>query len=219
MPQYLQPSLKGFGQAKTAIQVLTKEESRRYLEYARDKDFRDFVMVEFALFTGLRCAELIGLDIEHVEVYDQVPRYLSLPGSIAKAGKSRQIPIHAQLREDLEAYLGWRAKLAWPSHRQCPLFISKKTGRRLSTRDFQRITRNIGVAALGHAVNPHMLRHTFATMLLENTNLRVVQMALGHESLQSTQIYVHPNSDDMSRAVDALPTAATPSAESGGRPC
>ena len=217
MPQYLQPVFDGFAKPKKAIEVLTKDESYRYLEYARHADFRDFVMIELVLFTGLRCAELVGLDIEHVEVYDQVPRSLSLPSSIAKGGKARDIPIHPQLRQDLEHYLGTRSRLGWPSFDVCPLFISKKTGRRLSTRDFQRITRKIGVAVLGRGVNPHMLRHTFATRLLENTNLRVVQMALGHESLQSTQVYVHPNSDDMSKAVNALTGATAPSPQSGGQ--
>ena len=217
MPQYLQPVFDGFAKPKKAIEVLTKDESYRYLEYAREDDFRDFVMIELVLFTGLRCAELIGLDIEHVEAFEQVSRSITITSNIAKGGKARDIPIHPQLRQDLVNYLGWRTKLGWPSHEACPLFISKKTGRRLSTRDFQRITRKIGIEALGHAVNPHMLRHTFATRLLENTNLRVVQMALGHESLQSTQVYVHPNSDDMSKAVNALTGATAPSPQSGGQ--
>jgi len=218
MPQYSQSSLRGFASAKKAIQVLSSEESARLLAYAKLGDLRDFTMIEFVLLTGLRCAELVGLNIEDVEVYDQVPRSLSLPSTIAKGGKARDIPIHPQLRQDLERYLGWRAKAGWPSYEECPLFISKRTGRRLSTRDFQRITRTMGVAAIGHSVNPHMLRHTFATRLLHNTNLRVVQMALGHTSLQSTQVYLHPDSDEMSKAVEALPSPSTPT-PSGGPSC
>lgn len=215
MPQPIQPSFDGFAAPKKAIEVLSRNETLLYLEAAKLSGARDFLMIELALYTGLRCAELVGLDIEHVQQHEQVPKSLSLPSNVAKGGKARDIPIHAQLRLDLESYLHWRSIQGWPSYEECPLFISKKTGRRLSTRDFQRITRSIGVAALGKSVNPHMLRHTFATRLLENTNLRVVQMALGHESVQSTQVYVHPNTDDMSRAVDALP-APTSSASRGG---
>lgn len=209
MPVYLQPSFPDFGASNKTIQILSREESQKLLDLSRAGSFRDFIMIEMVLLTGIRCAELVGLNIEHVCPYEQVVRSLCVTSDIAKGGKAREIPIHPQLKVDLDEYLGKRALLGWPSDDCCPLFVSKKTGRRLSTRDFQRICRGLGVKVLGHPVNPHMLRHTFATRLLENANLRVVQMALGHSSLQSTQVYVHPNSDDMSRAVGALSDAPT----------
>ena len=215
MPQYLQPSFDGFATPKNAVEVLSRAESEKLLEVARSGLARDFIMVEMVLFTGLRCAELVGLNIEHVMPFEIVGRTLTVTADIAKAHKAREIPIHPQLRIDLEQYLGHRAKMGWASDDWCPLFISLKTGRRLSTRDFQRITRSLGIMAIARPVNPHMLRHTFATRLLENSNLRVVQMALGHTSIASTQVYVHPNSDDMSRAVDALSTPDAPSPQSG----
>ena len=215
MPEYLQPSFPDFGSPNKAIQVLSREESQKLLDLSRTGSFRDFIMIEMVLFTGVRCAELIGLNIEHVMPQEQVVRNLCVTSDIAKGGKAREIPIHPQLKVDLEEYLGERALMGWPSDDWCPLFVSKKTGRRLSTRDFQRICRSLGMQILGHPVNPHMLRHTFATRLLENANLRVVQMALGHSSLQSTQVYVHPNSDDMSRAVGALSDAPATSGEKG----
>ena len=216
MPQYLQHSFAGFTTPKKAVEVLSRAESEKLLEVARSGLSRDFLMVEMALYTGLRCAELIGLNIEHVMPEEQVRRTLIVTSNIAKGGKAREIPLHPQLRIDLEEYLGDRAKMGWPSDDWCPLFISIKTGRRLSTRDFQRISRSLGIAAIGRPINPHMLRHTFATRLLENSNLRVVQMALGHTSIASTQVYVHPNSDDMSRAVGALSGPGSPRQERGG---
>lgn len=204
MPTYLQPTFAGFDRPKKAVEVLTRAESEKLLEMARTGLIRDFIMIETVLFTGLRCAELIGLNIEHVMPFEMIGRSLTVTADIAKGHKAREIPIHPQLRIDLELYLGERAKMGFSSNEWEPLFISQKTGRRLSTRDFQRITRRIGIEVIGRPINPHMLRHTFATRLLENSNLRVVQMALGHTSLASTQVYVHPNSDDMSRAVDAL---------------
>lgn len=215
MPRLDQLSLAGFGPKKTVIQILSDEELWKLLGNARHGDFRDFMMLELVLFTGLRCAELVGLDIENICPDEQVLRCFTLPAKIAKGGKARDIVLNPQVRDDLDEYLGHRAKLGWPSDDWCPLFISKKTGRRLSTRDFQRITRKLGFACIGRAVNPHLLRHTFATRLLNASNLRIVQLALGHESITSTQIYVHPNSAEIANAVDALSAPEAPQLEGG----
>ena len=219
MSQYLQPTFPDFGTPRNAIKILSRDEADRFLAGARLGLERDFVMCELALFTGLRCAELVGLNIEHVAPYGVITPTLTVTADIAKGHNAREIPLNAQLRLDIEHYLdisapGPREDLGWRA-----LFISRKTGRRLSTRDFQRITRKLGCDILGHPVNPHMLRHTFATGLLRHSNTSVVQNLLGHSSLQSTQIYLHPGLDEMAAAIDQLSTSAPPSPQQGGSTC
>lgn len=74
----------------------------------------------------------------------------------------------------------------------------------LGVRQVQRIIRHASRYAIGREIHPHLLRHTFATRLMKKTSLRVVQQLLGHKSIQSTQVYTHPNSEDYQEAIDAL---------------
>lgn len=216
MPAYLQQSLPGFPASKKAIEVLSKREAVDLLDFARKGLFRDFLMIETALYTGIRCAELIGLNFEHIMADGKISRRLVITRDIGKGGKAREIHLHPGLYADLGQYVQGLRGRGWPTEPWCPLFFSQKGSRRLSTRDFQRITRRTGLQAIDRAVNPHMLRHTFATRLLENSNLRIVQLALGHEAITSTQIYVHPSTDEMAQAVNALSGPGSPRQEGGG---
>lgn len=82
----------------------------------------------------------------------------------------------------------------WPGNSQ----------KKWTTRYLQEKTREAGLKAIGRIVTPHMLRHTYATALLKGSNTRVVQIALGHVSLRSTQIYTHPSSDEIEEATSKL---------------
>lgn len=208
-------SFAHFAKPIQPIQILSEEEVARLMQRSRFGLLRDFVMVEVSLLAGLRNAEVLGLNLAHIWAYGTLRRNIIVSPDIAKGGRAREVPIHPTLRADLLLYTSSICPDSPDSHLSQPLFVSLKTGRRLSTRDFQRITRNLGIQILGRPVNPHMLRHTFATRLLQNTNTRVVQIALGHSSLQSTQIYVHPSSDDITRAVHALSCPGAPVAQGG----
>jgi len=210
MPQFLQTRFPAFGKPNQGVRVLSNDEAARFMQHSRLGNFRDFIMIEISLLAGLRSAEVVGLNFAHIYAYDTLRTNIVVSAEIAKGGRAREVPIHPTLRVDLLNYID-KVLPSWPHDELWrPLFISQKTGRRLNTRDFQRITRNLGIQILGRPVNPHMLRHTFATRLLQNTNTRVVQIALGHSSLQSTQIYVHPNSDDLTRAVGLLSCPGAP---------
>ncbi len=182
-------------------EILLDHEIELILEYAISDSERNRMMILLALSTGLRNSEIVYLTIECIRPFDIITSIMELPGAIAKGGHPREIPLKPDLRYELSAFL--KRKFDW-GESLLPhdfLFVSRYTKNKLSTRDFQRILREISIKSIGRAIHPHILRHTFATRLLEVSNLRVVQKALGHKNIQTTQIYTHPNSNDM---VDAF---------------
>ncbi len=183
---------------------LTDEEVEHLLITALGKSFRDHTLILFALNTGLRNTEVIGLNVEDVWFGDAVVRYLDVPARIAKGHKTRSIPLNGDIQQVLDAYILDERASGRITGGDSPLFRAKISNKRLGPRDFQQIVRRHGIAALNHPVHPHMLRHTFATKLAKRVNLKIVQEFLGHYSLQTTQIYLHPSSSDKVDAVEVL---------------
>lgn len=186
------------------IKTINDSEIKKLLSSAAKHNIRDFTMIHLALFTGLRVSELVGLFIEDVAPFGDVSTILTVPSRIAKNSKERQIPINDETRSIIIRWLQVKENCGHPLDPNRHLFLSHHTNNPLSSRDFQRIVRNLSVVSIGRAISPHTLRHTFATRLLKHTNLRVIQELLGHRNLQTTQIYTHVNSEDARLAVDRL---------------
>ncbi len=184
--------------------ILLDDEIGLILQEALNHSHRDYTMFFLALHTGLRHSEVVGLNVENVYQYETVVNFLDLPAEIAKGKKPRKIPLNLQIRAILKGYLTEELSSERITGAESPLFRSKFTNKRLGPRDFQQILRRHSVSALKRPCNPHKLRHTFATKLLEKSNIKIVQEILGHSSLQSTQIYLHPSSSDKAAAVDKL---------------
>ncbi|MYH41791.1 MAG: tyrosine-type recombinase/integrase, partial [Chloroflexi bacterium] len=151
---------------------------------ARDPEaLRDRALMELLYAAGLRVAEVVGCDVSDLDLEQQQVRVTG------KGERSRialyGAPASAALAEYLES---GRPELA--SGAEPALFLSR-SGRRLSVRSVQRIVRRAGLeAGLAASVHPHLLRHTFATHMLDNAaDLRVVQHLLGHSSPDTTQVY------------------------------
>lgn len=167
--------------------VLSSEQMRTLLERIPARtplEVRDRAMLELAYSCGLRCEEIVNLDVDAVDFESEQVRVLG------KGSKERLLPIGEPAQRTLERYLerGRHALAADPRERA--LFLSK-SGRRLSNSD---ITRRLGLwtreAALAAGVSPHALRHSFATHLLEGgADLRTIQELLGHASISTTQVY------------------------------
>ena len=167
--------------------VLSSEQMRALLERIPARtplEVRDRAMLELAYSCGLRCEEIVNLDVDAVDFESEQVRVLG------KGSKERLLPIGEPAQRALERYLerGRRALAGDPRERA--LFLSK-SGRRLSNSD---ITRRLGLwtreAALAAGVSPHALRHSFATHLLEGgADLRTIQELLGHASISTTQVY------------------------------
>ena len=185
-------------------EILLNHEIDLLLSEAKNQSLRDYTMILLALNTGLRNSEIIGLTIETVRPYDVISNIIQLPGSIAKGGTSRDIPLRPDIRDALEIFLKLRFTQEGSLSPSSFLFVSKYTRRPLSPRDFQRILQKISVKVLGKSINPHILRHTFATKLLTVSNLRIVQKLLGHKNISTTQIYTHPNNNDLVTAVEKM---------------
>ncbi len=175
-----------------------------FLAQAKDGYFRDFVMVSLCLGTGLRNSELIFLKIENIFPYGVVSNFLNVPALISKSKKDRSIPLHENLRLLLGNFYQWKTTMNEPTGADSFLFVSKFTHNKLNPRDLQRIVSSISIKSIGRSIHPHVLRHTFATRLLVQSNLRVVQEVLGHKNIQTTQIYTHPSSNDISDAINKM---------------
>jgi integrase/recombinase XerC len=148
-----------------------------------DPALRARAILELLYGTGIRCGELVGLDLDALDMAGGLVRVLG------KGSKERIVPFGRGAREALRRYLPARAR-ARP--RTPALFVNARGGR-LTDRSVRNILRaRLLTAALRQRVSPHTLRHAFATHLLERgADLRAIQELLGHSSLSTTQRYTH----------------------------
>ncbi|AHF07537.1 tyrosine recombinase XerC [Desulfitobacterium metallireducens] len=152
---------------------------------------RDQVVLELLYGSGLRVSELAGLNQEDV---DQDQMLLRVRG---KGKKERIVPMTEYALKAIQVYLDMR------EHSQRPLLLNYQ-GSRLSVRSIRRILDKLALeAGLPQHIHPHMLRHSFATHLLDGgADLRSVQELLGHAKLSSTQIYTHLTREHLRQVYD-----------------
>jgi integrase/recombinase XerC len=153
---------------------------------------RDRAILEVLYASGVRVAELSGLDVEDVDLRDGGVRVLG------KGRKERIVPLGRKAVEALKVYLGAREGT------RGALFRNARGGR-LTVRSLHRIVRaRARAAGLAGRVTPHTLRHTFATHLLDaGADLRLIQELLGHARLATTQRYTHVSADRLAKVYDA----------------
>ena len=164
---------------------------------------RNHLMILLMLDAGLRVGETVQLTTSHLDPDLPLISVLNLPGSITKSKQPRSIPLSERCQVALNAHFAHLCRFL-SSPRPFYIFFSYCPSEHLSSRQACRLVANQGLIALHKSISPHMLRHTFATKLLRGSNTRVVQELLGHKSLSSTQIYTHPDSQDLRKAIDAL---------------
>lgn len=157
---------------------------------------RDLAMMELLYSSGLRLAELVGLDLADLHLEDRTVRVTG------KGNKTRIMPVGTQALAALRGWLGERAALAVPGDNA--LFLNHR-GRRLSGRAVQMlVARHARAQGLPVGVHPHLFRHSFATHLLESSrDLRAVQELLGHASIATTQIYTHLDFQHLARIYES----------------
>jgi integrase/recombinase XerC len=158
-------------------------------------ELRDRALLELLYACGLRVSEVTGLDVGDVDLLEGIARVRG------KGGKERLVLMGRPAVQALRRYLrdGRPALLRQP-HQQA-LFLNMRDGQRLSARSVQAIVRRYAQrAGIDRRVWPHLLRHTFATHMLDGgADLRVVQELLGHASPTSTQIYMHVTQEHQRR--------------------
>lgn len=192
-------------QGRSLPKTLSRGEIEALLAAAGAADsaagLRLIALVEMAYASGLRVSELLALKVEAVR---RDPAYLILRG---KGGKERLAPLNTAAREAIKAWLDARDAARKPGAPDSPwLFPSHGKSGHLTPRRFAQLLDQAAVTAgIDPArVSPHVLRHAFATHLLEGgADLRVVQTLLGHADISTTQIYTHVATDRLSQVVHA----------------
>ena len=172
---------------KKAPSVLSSKEIELLLEQPKDVDLkgtRDKAMLEFAYATGMRVTEIISLNIEDVNVQDG---YV-----ICKNGsKQRSIPLGAISIKALKEYVEEARPILIKDENEESLFVNIN-GKRLTRQGFWKIVKYYKEQAhITKDITPHVLRHSFATHLLQNgADLKAIQTMLGHSDISSTQVYM-----------------------------
>ncbi|GAA0207583.1 integrase/recombinase XerD [Brevundimonas nasdae] len=190
-------------QGRSLPKVLSRDEIDRLLAASAARDaaagLRLVALVEMAYASGLRVSELLGLKVEAVR---RDPAYLIVRG---KGGKERLAPLNTAAREAVKAWLIARDAKRKPDAPDSPwLFPSSGRSGHLTPRRFAQLLDEAAITAGidPSRVSPHVLRHAFATHLLEGgADLRVVQTLLGHADIATTQIYTHVATDRLAQVV------------------
>lgn len=157
---------------------------------------RDFAILVSLGFTGMRRQELVGLNLDAIDLERKAIRVFG------KGSKERLIPLNPFVIEALNRYLEVRPAIGDPE----AVFLSR-AGRRLTGRSILNIVKKyVRKAGIAKArISPHKLRHTFATLLhLNDVDILEIKSLLGHASITSTQIYTHTNTNKLRAAVDQL---------------
>jgi integrase/recombinase XerC len=191
---------------KTLPQVLSIEQSVRLVDIQDEDELaqRDHAIFELFYSSGLRLAELVGLDVGGVELSDAT---VTVTG---KGSKTRIVPIGSHALEAIRHWLDLRASIAQPD--ETAMFVSRR-GKRLSSRAVQYRIKYWAIRqGVAGDVHPHMLRHSFASHVLQSSgDLRAVQEMLGHANISTTQVYTHLDFQHLAKVYDAAhPRAKKP---------
>ena len=165
---------------------------------------RDAAMVELLYGCGLRVGELVGLD---AQASNTAKGWLDLEGGeahvLGKGSKRRSVPIGSKALEAVHAWLAIRDE-GVSSEVQSALFIGRHGTRLTAQGIWQRLKQRSLKAGLSTPVHPHMLRHSFASHVLQSSSdLRAVQELLGHANISTTQVYTRLDFQHLAKAYDA----------------
>jgi integrase/recombinase XerC len=189
-----------------AVQLASFENDAADADYDARLEARDAAITELLYGSGLRVGELVGLD---VQASSNAKGWLDLQAGeahvLGKGGKRRSVPLGQKSIEALQKYLTARAELLPASAiDQAALFIGKNGTRLTAQSIWQRLKRRSLQAGLATPVHPHMLRHSFASHVLQSSqDLRAVQELLGHANITTTQVYTRLDFQHLAKAYDA----------------
>jgi site-specific recombinase XerD len=182
----------------SAPRAITVEEQRRLLRMAERAPARDRAIVVVLLYTGLRLAELVALDVEDLRMSARKGLVVVRSG---KGDAYREVPLNALVRQVLEEWLKERGARA--ADGELAVFVGRG-GRRLSKRSVDDVVRGLGKDA-GVSLSAHILRHTFLTrMVRQGSDLVLVAELAGHRRLETTRRYSLPSDVDRLLAVENL---------------
>jgi len=197
---------------KQKPRTITNEESEQLLafwqrsaksDHEKYRFSRNRMIIMIMLDAGIRISEVAQLQLGHIMFDNQIAKSISISKAIAKKQHARVIPMSDQLLKGLNEFGVWWSPFTSPTSSQ-PVFAKSPGGLPLTTRQIQRIVEVASVCSIGRKISPHVLRHTFGTRMMKLANLRIVQQLLGHVSISTTQIYTHPDHQDLTNAISKL---------------
>jgi integrase/recombinase XerC len=200
--------------AKPVPKALSVDAAVQLASYSADEseeadpwlEARDAAMVELLYSSGLRVAELTGLD---VKASGSARGWIDMDAGeahvLGKGGKRRMVPVGSQALRALEGWLAVRGlRGVVTGEFQPALFIGRHGTRLTSQSIWQRLQRRSRMAGMATPVHPHMLRHSFASHVLQSSgDLRAVQELLGHANISTTQVYTRLDFQHLSQVYDA----------------
>lgn len=167
------------------------------------KGVRNHLMALLMLDAGLRVGEVVRLKMIDLYFAGNPVTSIVIADRIAEKECERTVPTSSRLQAAIRTvYQRWWCGNSGPMESYA--FFTRNWDKPLTTRQVERIIRAAALKCLGRPVHPHVLRHTFASRLMRKTNARIVQELLGHKNLSSTQIYTHPNGEDLKQAIDNI---------------
>ncbi|MCQ2802455.1 MAG: tyrosine recombinase [Bacilli bacterium] len=179
---------------------LTREQIQDLFEKNRSRTdelaSRDQAIISILYFTGIRASELVNLKMQTISLTQRMIRV------IGKGNKERVVPFSEECKKDLKKYIdGDRLSLLSKSVHQSTYLLLNNNGEQLTVRGLELIINEIEEKnGLVLGLHPHIFRHSFATHLLERgADLRTIQEMLGHESINTTQIYTHVSVETMKK--------------------
>jgi site-specific recombinase XerD len=191
--------------------TITSEEGDKLIKYlhshegyqlSKQRRIRNTAMGVLMLDAGLRRGELVQLRRGSLWLDDAPVDNLYIEARITKTHSARTIPLTNRIKIAIKEM----QECIWSvDHRNINsfAFYTNNNHEHITVRQIHRIITAASKAAIGRAISPHVLRHTFASRMMRVAPTRVVQQLLGHKSLTSTQVYTHPNGDDLENAVKA----------------
>ena len=201
-------------QARPLPKALGVDEAVQLADHVAEDDdpwleARDAAMVELLYGSGLRVGELVGLDVAASDAAQRGGRgWIDLPSAEVqvqgKGSKRRGVPLGTQALAALERWLALRDQVAGEGDAAMALFIGRRGTRLTPQSIWQRLKRRSLLAGLATPVHPHMLRHSFASHVLQSSSdLRAVQELLGHAHIGTTQVYTRLDFQHLAKAYDA----------------
>jgi len=195
--------------AKTLPKALSVDDAHRLMEApatATAEGARDHAMLELFYSSGLRLSELVGLDVQFFDVDGyRSTGWLKLDEAevevLGKGNRRRMVPVGSKALDALRAWLAVRGELVKLDPH--PLFVSARGNRMSPNVVRDRVKRMALTAGIPANVHPHVLRHSFATHVLQSSgDLRAVQELLGHASIAATQVYTSLDFQHLARIYD-----------------
>ena len=201
-------------QARPLPKALGVDEAVQLADHVAEDDdpwleVRDAAMVELLYGSGLRVGELVGLDVAASDAAQRGGRgWIDLPSAEVqvqgKGSKRRGVPLGTQALAALQRWLAVRDQVAGEGDAAMALFIGRRGTRLTPQSIWQRLKRRSLLAGLATPVHPHMLRHSFASHVLQSSSdLRAVQELLGHAHIGTTQVYTRLDFQHLAKAYDA----------------